>query len=153
MRTPTKLTLALLLTLTVTLTAFAQELGYWRATSQTSRDITGDIALSADKLSINFLAFTIAHIRALTPAEIDAAFSPDPGTQGAASLYRVDIPSSRKFLHKNTLCGSDDTKWMATYTSGRSLTVAFFSDDKPPTLTHEALTDSTTLCGIYSYVR
>jgi hypothetical protein len=151
MRPPIKPILATLLFFT--LAAAAQEIGYWRASSQAARTITGDIALSPEKLTVNFLAFPIARIRALTPAEIDAAFSPDPGTQGSASLYRLDVSASQKFLHKNTLCGTDETKWMATYASGRTLTVTLFSDDKPPVFTREALTDSPTLCGTFSYAK
>jgi hypothetical protein len=136
----------------------AQEAGYWRAASTTARGITGDISFATEKLTINILVITVSRIRALTADEIAAAFNPDPAPQGSSpqglgSLYRVDIRATQKFLHKNTLCGSDDTKWMATYVSGRSLSLAFFSDDKPPTLTREALNDSTTLCGTFSYSR
>ena len=151
MRTPIKPILTTLLFFTVV--AFAQEIGYWHASSQTARTITGDIALSTEKLTVNFLAFPIARIRALTPAEIDAGFNPDPGTPGSASLYRLDVPAAQKFLHKNTLCGTDETKWMVTYVTGRVLHVALFSDDKPPVFTHEALTDSPTLCGTFAYER
>ena len=141
------------LLLIFTLTAAAQEIGYWRASSQVARSITCDISFSTERLTLNLLTFPIARSRALTPAEIAGAFNPDPGAPVAGSLYRLDISASQKFLRKNTLCGTDETKWMATYISGKSLVIAFFSDDKPPVLTHEALADSTTLCGIFSYVR
>src|SRR5579871_6279076 len=77
--------------------ATGPEAGYWRASSQTARSITGDIAFSGDKLTINFLAFTIAHIRPLNTEETISAFNPDPGTQGSASLWRLRISAAQKF--------------------------------------------------------
>ena len=130
-----------------------QESGFWRAANQSARSITGDIGFTGEKLTINFMGFTVAHIRALENSEILAAFNPENGVRGNGSVYRVAISSSQKFLHKNTLCGSDDVNWMVTYLSGRSLEVKFFSSQKPPVLTPEALTDSADLCGTYSYVR
>jgi hypothetical protein len=138
----------------IALTALSQQDGgYWRAVSQTAHSITGDVALSDTRLTINFVGFTISRVRALEPAELSAAFNPDPGTAGVASLYRTSIPASRKFLKKNSLCGSDDTTWMATYLSGRSLEIAFFSGDKPPVFTLEAMNNAADLCGIFTYTR
>jgi hypothetical protein len=135
-------------------TALAQQDGgYWRAVSQTARSITGDIALSDSRLTINFVGFTISRVRALEASELSAAFNPDPGAQGVANLYRTDIPAGRKFLKKNSLCGSEDTTWMATYISGRSLEVAFFSGGKPPVFTLEAMNNASDLCGIFTYTR
>lgn len=131
----------------------AQEEGMWRASSQTARSITGDIIFSGEKLTMNFLGFTVAKIRALTNDEILAAFSPEDGVTGNGHLYRLSISAERKFLHKNTLCGSDDVSWMATYVWGRTLEIKFFSGQKPPVFTPEALTDSSELCGTYVYSR
>jgi hypothetical protein len=143
--------------LTMCLGVSAQERGIWRAASTTAKSITGDIALSDEKISIDFFTFTMSRIRALTPAETSAAFDADPAAQrtpgAAGSLYRLSIPAAQKFLHKNTLCGTDETQWMATYASGRSLQLAFFSDPTPPVLTLDALANSTTLCGTFSYVK
>ncbi|GAC1420098.1 MAG: hypothetical protein NVSMB62_13710 [Acidobacteriaceae bacterium] len=136
-----------------TLSAAAQEAGLWHAASQTARAITGDIGLSAAKLTINFLTFTIARIRTLEPAEINGAFNPDPGTQGSGTLYRLNVPASTKLLRKNTLCGTDDTSWMATWVTGRTLEIAFFSGQKPPVFTAEAVANSADLCGTYLYTR
>lgn len=133
--------------------AIAQEAGYWRASSKTAKSITGDVALSDEKISINFTAYWIAQIRTLTPAELSAAFGADASTPGTGNLYRLSIPSDKKMLHKNTLCGGEDTQWMATYTTGRSLQLAFFSTSKMPILTPEALANSTSLCGVYGYTR
>jgi hypothetical protein len=131
----------------------APEAGYWRADNQTARSITGDIAFSGDHLTINFLLFTIARIRALDASEVESAFHPDPGTQGAGSLYRLQVAASRKFLRKNTLCGSDDTQWMVTWVTGRSLELDFFSGQNPPKLTSDALSNTSDLCGTYTYIR
>ncbi len=133
--------------------AYAQDKGYWRAASKNASSITGDVALSNDKVSINFLAFTIAPIRALKPEEAVAAFDADSTIPGGGNLFRLNIPGATRFLHKNTLCGGDDTQWMATYASGKSLRIAFFSGAAPPVLTIDALANSSDVCGTYTYVR
>jgi hypothetical protein len=140
--------------LILTITASAQEKGYWRASNSSAKSITGDIGLSDARISINFLNFPIALIRALQPGEVSAVFDVDSNAVvGEANLYRLTIPGDRKFLHKNSLCGSDDTHWMVTYAAGRSLQLAFFSGEKPPALTVESISNSTDLCGVFSYER
>ena len=146
---PTLLLALLLLTLPLS----AQERGYWRAASNTARSITGDITLSEEKLIINFVGFTVSRIRALQKAEIGALFDADTNAPATASLYRLNIPATRKFLRKNTLCGAEDTQWMVTYAAGHDLRVAFFSNPNPPLLTPEAIANSTDLCGTFSYTR
>ena len=141
------------LLLTFCLTAAAQELGYWRAASNTARSITGDITLSEEKLGINFLVFPMVRVRPLTDSELSATFDSDNSVDHAGSLYKIDISGSRKFLHKNTLCSNEDAQWIATYVSGRTLKMAFFSSLKPPVLTMEGRADATDLCGSYSYVK
>ena len=51
---------SILLTAIFSLTAYAQEKGQWRAMSTTARNITGDVSISANKVTINFASFTIA---------------------------------------------------------------------------------------------
>jgi hypothetical protein len=133
--------------------AAAQEKGDWRAASSTARSITGDVALSEEKIFINFSGFTIARIRGLEQAEAGALFNADGTAGGNGSLYRLNVPGAKRFLHRNSLCGSDDTQWMVTYVSGRSLQLAFFSGQKPPVFTSDAIANSTDLCGTFSYVR
>jgi hypothetical protein len=74
-------------------------------------------------------------------------------TAGSGSLYRLSVPAQKRFLHHNTLCGTDDTRWMATYVAGRSLQVAFFSGEDQPVFTMDAISNSTRLCGTYSFAR
>ena len=131
----------------------AQDKGYWRAASNTATSITGDISLGDTKVTINFTTFTMAQIRALNAAEVAAAFDADSNAGGNGALYRLKVPADKRFLHKNTLCGTADTQWMATYVTGRNLKVAFFSGDDSPVLTFEAISNSTDLCGIFTYVR
>jgi hypothetical protein len=131
----------------------AQEKGNWRAVSNTARSITGDVVLSDNKLTINFLAFTVAHIRNLENPEISAVFDADSNAEGAGSLYRLNVPATTKFLHKNSLCGGEDTHWMVTYVTGRTLQLAFFSGQKAPLLTLEAIPNSTDLCGTFTYAK
>jgi hypothetical protein len=131
----------------------AQEKGGWRAASSTAQSITGDVALSDDKISINYSSFVIAQIRSLTPSDLSSVFDADSGGAGNGNLYRLSIPAARKFQHKNTLCGDADTQWMATYVAGRSLHLAFFSGQKMPVFAPDAIANSTDLCGTFSYVR
>lgn len=133
--------------------AAAQERGTWRATSNSARSITGDVSLSDGKLVVDFSSYTIAKIRALQPSELSAAFDADSNAGGSGNLYRLNIPAAKRLLHKNTLCGSDDTQWMATYVAGRSLQLAFFSGQTVPVLKLEVLSNSTDLCGTFSYTR
>ena len=141
------------LLLACSLTCAAQEKGYWRAASNTAASITGDIAFSNSKLTINFAGFPIALFRRLTPAETSAVFDADTNTGASATLYRLSVPATRRFLHRNTLCGTEDTSWAATYVSGKTLEVAFFSGANEPVFTMDALTNSTDLCGVFTYVR
>ena len=132
----------------------AQEKGNWRAASSTAQSITGDITFSEEKLSINFSGFPIARIRSLQPAELNAVFEPGSGPdRGTGSLYRLSIPAAKKFLHRNTMCGAEETQWMATLVAGHTLQLAFFSGPKPPVFTPDAIANTTSLCGTYTYAR
>ena len=134
-------------------TGLAQENGSWRAASKTARSITGDLFFSSVKLSINFASFPLAQIRELTPAELVGAFNADSSARGSGNLYRVSIPATKLFLHRNALCGSEETQWVVTYVAGHTLQMALFSGAQIPVLTAEALGNSTDLCGTYTYVR
>lgn len=150
--TSSLLLLSALVGLACALPLAAQDKGYWRADSSTAKSITGDLGISDTKLIMNFLSFPLAQIRKLTPAEGLAAFDVDASTGVGGNLYHLDISASRRFLHKNTLCGTEETQWMATYTAGRSLYVDFFSGAEMPKLTFDALQNSTDLCGTFTYV-
>ena len=139
--------------LSYTVPAFAQDSGYWRASSNTAKSITGDVALTGEKFSINFTTYWIAQIRTLTPSELSAAFNLDADAPGTGNLYRLSIPAEKKLLHKNTLCGAEPTQWLATYSTGRTLQLAFFSTSKMPVFTPEAMTNNSDLCGVFAYQR
>jgi hypothetical protein len=134
-------------------TAQQPEKGYWRAASRTAASITGDISISGSKITINFTSFLISPVRLLKPAEVSAAFDEAVDTAGNGQLYRVSIPASRRFVKNNTLCGSQDTQWIAVYVANGSLKVAFFSGDNAPLMSFEALQKSIDLCGTYTFVR
>jgi hypothetical protein len=144
-----------ILTLTYALHGAAQnqDRGYWQAANNTAASMTGDISISETKLTINFKGFPLASIRSLKPAEVSAVFDADANTAGPGTLYRLKIPAEQRFLRKNTLCGAQDTQWMAAYVVGKSLQVAFFSGDDAPEFTFDAIAHSSNLCGTYSYVR
>ena len=131
----------------------AQEKGYWRAASSNANAITGDLSFSATKVTINFENYPIAEIRKLTAEENAAVFDTEPDAGGAGKVYRLHVPAEQKFAHHNTLCGTEETQWMVTYVEDKTLRVAFFSGDTAPTLTVDALANSTDVCGIFTYAR
>ncbi len=129
-----------------------QDTGNWRASSTTAHGITGDLAIANEKIYLGLTGFPLAQIRALQPAEVAALFNAE-GKAGAGNLYRVSIPGDKRFLHRNTLCGSEDTQWVVTSVTGHNLQVAFFSGAAMPILTPEAIATTTNLCGTFSYVK
>lgn len=131
----------------------AQDQGYWRAASSNARAITGDLAIGKDRVTINFSSFLLAPVRVLKTDEVAAAFDADVNAGGNGELYRVTVPAGKRFLHHNTLCGTDETQWMATFVSGRNLQVAFFSGEAPPVFTMDALANSMSRCGSFTYAR
>lgn len=131
----------------------AQDRGEWSAASSTAKSITGDISISDSKVFINLLGFPIAPIRKLTADEASAIFAAEGSRGQGGNLYRLNIPATRRFLHKNTLCGSEDTQWMVTNVAGKSLQLAFLSGADMPVFTPEAMGNSTDLCGTFSYSR
>ena len=135
------------------LSCAAHDGGYWRAASSAAVSITGDIAISNTKVMINFSSFPLVEARRLKPAEVSSVFDADVNAGIEGALYRVNIPAGKRFLRHNTLCGDEDTKWMATYVSGRSLQVAFFSGDEAPVFQFGVIQNSPALCGTYTYGR
>lgn len=85
------------------------------------------MVIAETKTTMNFLSWPLAQIRALTATEISAPFDADSNVAQAGNPYRLNIAAGQRFLHKNTLCGTEDTQWMATWIEGRTLHVAFFS--------------------------
>jgi hypothetical protein len=133
--------------------ARAQDQGAWHAASTTATTITSDIAISKERLTIDFLTYPLAPIRTLKPVEVSAVFDADVNAGINGMLYRLNIPGGQRFLHKNTLCGGENTQWMATYVTGHTLEVAFFSGDDMPVFTFDAISKSTDLCGTFAYAR
>lgn len=131
----------------------AQEKGYWRAASSTAASITGDITISDAKVTINFAAFPLAQIRKLEAAEVSAVFDTDANASGSGNLYRLSISGAQRFLHHNTLCGTEDVQWMVTYVLNKNLQVAFFSGSGQPVFQFDAVRNSGNLCGTFSYAR
>jgi hypothetical protein len=132
--------------------ATAQELGYWRAESSSAQSVTGDVGFSEAKITINFSNFAIVHATDLDGGQVSSVFDADSSNSSTRGhLYKLDIPASKKFMHKNTLCGGEDTQWVVTYVEGRTLHLAFFSGQKTPVFTLDAISNSTAVCGTYTY--
>jgi hypothetical protein len=145
---------SLLLAALLALSAHAQQdSGYWRAASNNALAITGDLHITAAKITIDFVNFPLAQIRALKPEEVSAVFDADVNAGLSGNLYRLTVPAEQRFLRHNTLCGHDDTEWMVTWASGRSLQVAFFSGTDAPVLTVDVLAHTSDLCGTFTYAR
>jgi len=150
----TKLVSTLLaLGLLFTTHALAQQRGDWRASSKNAQSITGDVSLGTEKVVINLVEFPMSEIRRLTPAEIKATFDMDTNPVIGGAIFRINIPATKKFLHKNSLCGAEDAQWIVAYAVGRNLQLAFFTGLQMPVFTPEAIATTTNLCGIYSYNR
>ena len=135
------------------LQGMAQEKGYWRAVSSTAVSITGDVTISDAKVAINFVSFPLAQIRRLESKEVSAVFDTDADAGGSGNLYRLNIAGAQRFLHHNTLCGTEDVQWMVTYVLNKDLRVAFFSGSSQPVFQFEAVRNSNNLCGTFSYTR
>jgi len=134
-------------------TAHAQDQGYWYAAGTEAVSITSGLTIGKDKVAIDLLVFPLAPIRTLKPEEVSSVFDADVRAGISGMLYRVRIPAGQRFEHKNTLCGSEDTQWMATYVAGKTLKVAFFSGDDMPVFTFDAIQKSTAVCGTFVYTR
>ena len=77
----------------------------------------------------------------------------DVNSATGGTLYRLKIPAEQRFVRKNTLCGTQDTQWVAAFASGKTLNVAFFSGEEAPVFTFDAIAHSPNLCGTFLYVR
>jgi len=143
----------MVLLLVCCVSAFAQDKGAWLADNQSARRITGDIAIADGRLTLDYYNFPIGEIRALKPEEAGALFDADVNAPGGGYLYRLAVAADRRFLHKNTLCGTDEVQWMVTWVSGRTLSVSFFSGADPPVFTMDALTNTSDRCGTFTYGR
>ena len=133
--------------------ARAQDQGYWRAASSNANAITGDISVGVSKVTIDYYVFPLAPIRKLKPVEVSSVFDADVNAGIEGMLYRLQVAPNQRFQHKNTLCGDEETQWMATYVTGRTLQVAFFSGDDEPVFTFDAMQNSQAKCGVFSYSR
>jgi hypothetical protein len=151
------LTLLLALTL-LPAAAHAQdhnpERGLWHASSKSAKTITGDVVFTDLKFTLDFFSYPLANIRPLTSPEIAAAFDADAASNtSTGTLYRLSIPSSKTFLRGHPLCSGEETQWIVTHLSGKSLEILFFSGPAMPVLTPDALTNSPSLCGLFTYSR
>src|SRR5271165_5255157 len=130
-----------------------EDRGLWSAASTNAHAITGDITIGEAKVTLNFITFPLAQIRRLKPVEVSAVFDADVNAGIEGTLYRLHVPAGKYLVKKNTLCGGEETQWMATYATGHTLKVAFFSGDDMPVFTFDAMQNATTLCGKFTYGR
>lgn len=130
-----------------------EDRGLWSATSTNAHAVTGDITIGEAKVTLNFAPFPLAQIRRLKSVEVSAVFDADVNAGIEGTLYRLHVPPDKYIVRRNTLCGGEETQWMATYVTGHTLKVAFFSGDDMPVFTFDAMQNATTLCGKFTYGR
>ena len=133
--------------------ANAQDAGHWGPTTDRTATMTGDITIAPTRLTISQAKFPLALVRKLTPVEVSAVFDADIHAGIGGNLYNLYMPPRAYAPSGDPLCGREGTKWMATYVSGRTLHVAFFSGDEAPAFTFDEIANSTALCGTYVYKR
>jgi len=130
-----------------------QDRGYWRAATNTTEKMTAEIAIAETKVTLNTTTFPVVPVRKLKPAEVTALFDADVNAGISGNLYGLHVRGGTRIVEHSTLCGDEETRWMVTYVTGRTLQVAFFSGDDPPEFTFDAISNSTTLCARYTYTR
>ena len=156
MRRGTRITAGVMVGLSCSLPMAGQDSGNWRPVSTTAKGITGPVVIANETMVVNFVKFPIAEIRRLTAAEllvVATADSPREGSAMSGHLYRLSVPADQKFLHKNTLCGGEETQWMTTAVQGKMMQIAFFSQAQMPIFTAEAMATTTNLCGTFLYTK
>ena len=133
--------------------ATSPDIGHWSAKTDRTRDMTGDLTITPGMLTIYQSKFPLARVRKLTPAETGAVFDADTNARIGGDLYRLHVPPGVYYTGGDLLCGREVIRWMATYVSGRTLQVAFFSGDDAPVFTFDAVSNSTAMCGMYIFSR
>lgn len=124
----------------------------WEATSKTAMSITGDIVLSADRLTMAGKAFPIQLVREYGDARqmdgLSKVIAHTPPRR--VRVYKTRIEPSVQLENGNNLCG-DAATWLFVVDQPpggfAKLTLAVFSGvDEPTPLTSERM-----LCGTYNY--
>ena len=133
--------------------ANAQDAGHWGPATDRTSTMTGEITIAPTRLTIYEARFPTALVRKLAPVEVSAVFDADIHAGIGGNLYSLYLPPRANIPGGDPLCGREATKWMATYVSGRTLHVAFFSGDDAPVFTFDEIANSTALCGTYVYTR
>jgi hypothetical protein len=127
----------------------------WSAMSTTAMSITGDIAISANDLTMAGADYPLTHVAAAPTQQRAGIGQVVAITQPTgADLYRVKIPGALKLQNGNTLCGGKDVTWLVVVSgSGPTLALAFLAGSAQPSLDGSALSNSTALCGTFTYGR
>lgn len=109
----------------------------YTAISNTAMSITGDIDM--DDFSITF-----ANGTSMDLSDLVADHFVVDGRNVPASVYRVADPADPELENGNTLCGNGDVTYMASWGTGRDMTLAVFTSDEPPESDGE-------MCASYIY--
>lgn len=133
--------------------AKAPDVGHWNGANDRTVNMTGELAITPTELTIYESKFPLVLVRKLTPVEVGSVFDADTNARIGGTLYSLHAPPNVYYTGGSPLCGKEFIRWMATYVSGRTLYVAFFSGNDTPVFTFDAIADSTAMCGTYVYKR
>jgi len=128
----------------------------WTAYSRSAVGITGDVALSRDKIHIGKHDYALSVAREIGPDRFSDIARLVLVNPTVARLYKVTIPRAATFVRGNEIC-SAQTNWMLavegsdTVTQEHMLVLSFFSGSSEPDINYKAVDTSQNLCGIFSY--
>jgi hypothetical protein len=137
----------------------------WTASSHTAEAITGDVGLSDSAIVLGSRSYPLSLVRQLGGSELSDSMNllsiESGSSEPEGKLFKTDIPSTAQLLNSNTVCGSENVKWVLTVIErgtpmGRqkvnTLSLAFFSGAEEPILDTASLDRSRNLCGTFSYL-
>jgi hypothetical protein len=107
----------------------------WTATSSTSMAITGDIAVSADRIIFGN----------------GASIGIKQAAPDRPEVFTIDPPSNPVLLQGNRLCGDQPPTFLTLYRDGGSLALSVFDGPDMPPSPASALDTPPGLCATYHY--
>jgi len=115
--------------------------------------ITGDVKLSSGKLTMVGHNYRLMSVKDIDAEHLSAVGKiVDETKPTSARLYRTKIPAGVKLVNGNTICGPKDANWLLVVArNAHSLSLAFFSGDREPTL--PTASESSDLCAAFGYFR
>jgi len=136
----------------------AQPQEKWVAMSNTAVNITGDITISPDKLTMGGIDYPLTLVRTLDAqhlSDVGSRFVEGVDNPTGARLYKTRIPATIKPLRGGATICEKDARWLLTvkgswaYIKKPELSLVFFESDAEPNLA--TATESAEFCGTFNY--